>query len=65
MALLASDPIMWERLIRLFRHLEHQNCPLFQILKAEPGWCNISGGGTEWNGTEERRRSTVVLDDRI
>ena len=38
-------------------------CPLFQILWAEPGWYNNSGGTEQKNGME--RRSTVGLEDVI
>ena len=45
----------------IYGHLDTLNSkihPLFQILDIDPGWCNNSG-------TEEERRSIVVLDDRM
>ena len=68
MAPLGNDPIMSVRLIRSFRHLECQNLSFISDSIDQARWCNNSGG-TEQNGTEERRneteRRTVGLEDVI
>ena len=56
----ASDPIMWRRSIRSFRHLEHQNTSIIDAM----GICiRIRKNVTEKRQTEEEQRTEKPITE--